>query len=108
MPSEFKFEVVPLAQVPIENALTPSDVTVKDLEALSADDGKNHDPSDVLKRADALEIPGLPRGHKAWITQQPGKHRVVLETRNGDAELLGEYSNLKDAMYALSTKLGTR
>jgi hypothetical protein len=105
MPSEFNFEVVPLSQVPIENVLTSADITVRDLEALSVDDGKNSDPSDVLQQEDALEIPGLPRGQKAWITQQLGKHRVVLESRDGDAELLGEYPTLKDAMYALSTKL---
>jgi hypothetical protein len=108
MPAEFKFEVVSLTQVPIENAPTPPDLTLKDLEALSADDAKNRDLLDVLQPADALEIPGLPRGLKAWITQQPGQHRVVLETRNGDAELVGEYDTLKDAMYALSTKLRAR
>jgi hypothetical protein len=104
MPSEFYFEVVPLSQVPMENALTSTDMTVKYLESLSVDD----DPLEGLQQADALEIPGLPRGHKAWITQQPGKHRVVLESCDGDAELLGEYSTLKDAMYALSTKLRTK
>ncbi len=110
MPSGFNFEVVPLSQVPLENALIPGDLTVKDLEVLSVDDdAKIHDdPSNVVQGANALEIPGLPGGHKAWITQQPGKHRVVLETCDGDAELLGEYSSMKDAMYALSTKLRAR
>ncbi len=108
MPAEFKFEVVPLSQVPLESALISGDLTVNDLDALSVDDAKIPDPSGVLQRAAALEIPGLPRGHKAWITQQPGKHRVVLEACDGDAELLGEYSSLKDAMYALSTKLRTK
>jgi hypothetical protein len=107
MPSEFNFEVVPLSQVPIENALTQS---AKDLEALSVDDGKIHDGplEGLMQGADALEVPGLPHGHKAWITQQSGKHRVVLETCDGYAELLGEFSSLKDAMYALSTKLRAR
>jgi hypothetical protein len=104
MPSGFKFEVVPLSQVPLENALPQSDIKVDSLVAVS--DGKIDDgSSDVLQREDALEIPGLPGGLKAWITQQPGKHRLVLETCHGDAELLGEYSSLKDAMHALSTKL---
>ena len=109
MPSEFNFEVVPLSQVPIENAFLPTDVTVMDVGTASVDGEKIHDdPLDGLKSADALEIAGLPRGHKAWITQQAGRHRLVLETCDGDGEFLGEYSTLKDAMYALSTKLRTR
>jgi hypothetical protein len=108
MPNELHIEIVPLSQVPLENAFTQSDTTANGLEAL-IDDGKVRDiSSDILQRADALEIPGLPGGHKAWVTQQPGKHRVVWETCNGDAELLGEFPTMKDAMHGLSSKLPTK
>jgi hypothetical protein len=105
MPNELHFEIVPLSQVPLENAFTQSDITANRLEVL-VDDGKICDvPSDILQRADALEIPGLPGGHKAWVTQQPGKFRLMLETCNGDAELMGEFPSLKDALHALARKL---
>ena len=105
MPNELHIEIVPLSQVPLENAFMQSDITANGIDVL-IDDGKIHDiPSDIGQRADALEIPGLPGGHKAWVTQQPGKHRVVLETRDGYAELLGEFPTVKDAMLALLSKL---
>ena len=100
MPSEFKVEIVPVSEVPPEIPPKESGIEVNGLAAHFVDDGRVSDGRmGVLKQgAVSFEVSGLPRGYKAWITQQDGKCQLALDVRGGEAEWLGEYPSVRDAL----------
>jgi hypothetical protein len=99
MPEELKIEVVPVTEVPPPKP----DHTVNGLEAWFIDDGKISDES--LGRL-TFEVRGLPRGQKAWIIQAKDQYQLVREMRDGESEWKGEFPGVREALQALSNKLG--
>ncbi len=104
MPEEWKIEVVPIIEVPPPKP----DHAVNGLEAWFVDDGKISDGSLGTLRSieSAFEVRGLPRGQKAWIIEATDRCQLVREIRDGDWEWLGEFPGVRDALQALSKKLG--
>jgi hypothetical protein len=107
MPSQFKVEIVPVSEVPPEIPSKESGIEVNGLTAHFVDDGRVSDGRmGVLKQgAVGFEVSGLPRGYKAWITQQDGKCQLTLDVCSAESEWLGEYPSVRDALQALLNKL---
>ncbi len=102
MPNEFNVEIVSLSEVPPEVPPRASRIEVNGLTARFVDDGG----MGVLKQgAVGFEVIGLPPGHKAWIMQKDGKCQLALDVCGGEAEWLGEYPSVRDALQALLNKL---
>jgi hypothetical protein len=101
---EITVEVVPITDVPPPEP----DHAVNGLEAWFVDDGKISDGSlGTLRSIEiAFEVRGLPQGQKAWIIQSTDKCQLVRELRDGEWEWMGEFPSARDALQALSKKLG--
>lgn len=104
MPEELKFEVVPLSEVPAPKP----DHAVNGLEAWFIDDAKisNGSLGKLRSIEIAFEVRGMPRGQEAWIIESTDRCQLVREVRDGDWEWLGEFPRVRDALQALSKKLG--
>ena len=105
MPNQTQFQTVPISEV-----VSPvMSIHVNGLEALMADDAKMSGGSTNIRNHEIVcyEVRGLPRGHKAWIKQEPSECQLVLEV-SGEAELLGIHASLQDALQALSNQLTLR
>jgi hypothetical protein len=101
---ELKIEVVPVTQVPPAKP----DHAVNGLEAWFVNDGKIAVGSLGMLRSieQAFEVRGMPKGQKAWIIEAADRCQLVREAHDGDWEWLGEFPAVRDALQALSKKLG--
>jgi hypothetical protein len=99
-----KVEVVPINEVPAPKP----DHAVDGLEAWFVNDGKISDGSlGTLRSIEiAFEVRGMPPGQKAWIIQSGDQCQLVRELREDDSEWLGEFAGVREALQALSKKLG--
>lgn len=55
--------------------------------------------------ATVFEVRGLRPGYKAWIVQEKDACQLMHEPRSAEAEWLGEYSSIENALRALSNKI---
>jgi hypothetical protein len=101
---ETKVEIVPINEVPPAKP----DHVINGLEAWFVNNGKISNGSlGTLRSIEiAFEVRGLPQGQKAWIIESTDRCQLVREVRDGEWEWLGEFPGVRDALQALSKKLG--
>lgn len=102
MPNQFRFEVVPVSEVPPP----ASSIKVNGLEAVPVEEGQVFAGSvGTLKQgAVGYEVRGFASAGKVWIIKEQGKCQLLREVHCDEAEWLGEFGSVEEALRALTSK----
>ena len=102
MPHQFRFEVVPLAEVPLPVGI----VKVGGLEAVPLETPQVFAGSVATLNAGAVsyEVRGVSPRHKTWIVEEAGKCQLMREIHCDESEWLGEFPSVDEALKSLARK----